>query len=60
MLLSWSDLPRSPGHVFYDKLDTSKNLSRRARWADSLVAGRLGVKRWAGSQGSSTWTIGCG
>jgi hypothetical protein len=22
MLVSWAELPRSPGHVFYDKLQT--------------------------------------
>ena len=36
------------------QLDASKNLSRRRVWADSLVEGRLGVKQWAGSRGSST------
>ena len=42
------------------KVDTSKNLSRRAQWADSLVAERFGAKRWPGDRGSSTWTSGCG
>jgi hypothetical protein len=49
MLLSWSDLPRAPGHVFYDKLQTvliaptSTSLSRRnapRRGRPSLPPGR--------------------
>jgi transposase len=27
LIVTWSEMPRSPGHVFYDRLEASKNLA---------------------------------
>ncbi len=45
MLVAWSELPRSPGHVFYDRLQAIPMAARFDSFVEELCASRYAVAR---------------